>query len=1078
VILLKLCRSILIRLLVVLVIISSLVVQPAYSQETEDSQVFIAGFNAYQQKDYASSIEKMNEVLQKFPDTPLRDMALFWLSRSYFKAGNQQEAARFLSQFSKEYPDNPLKSTVEDELLSLVARYEKGEKLAVGSPPVKQPDRVAAQKTKTEKERIASAKADEAKKAAAAAEAARVAAIKQAEENAAAEKKELARVAAAKAEQEQLVAVKAEEAKRSAAATATEADRFAALKLAEEKAAIEKKELEKLTAVHDEQQRQAAAKVEESRIAAAESARVAALKQAEEKAAAEKKELERLAAVKAEQEQLAQKTAAYEKAEQQRIAAIKSEEARKVAEQERLASAKAEEAKQAAAAAAAESARIAALKLAEEKAAAEKIELERVATVKAEQARLAKETAAREMAEQQRIAAAKAEESLRAEAAAEAARLAVRKAEAERLAQIKAEQERVVQAEAELVKMNVLKEENERKAAAEKAEREQIALVKAEEAKQTAAVAESARLASLKAEEERSKAEKTAKEIENNRLAALKAEEARLAQQKLAEEKAKTAKLAYREKAIGQYKAIIDKFPTSTAAVTAAAKLRELGVAVALPPQVAEAPLPENAQILRFEVAQFAGFEFNLLSRPDSYAVGRPVSVPFEVINRGNGSDSFNLESGFPVDFAARFATTAAPGVAINQTPELAPGETFKGVINLIIPPGSIDGLRISHPVKVVSRLLAEASQSREVNVVASAPLLRAVLRTEKTKLLPGDRISYHVAILNVGSTGAQDVTFRLNFPPQFEPLDYAATGFRAEMKSALVLDGLQLNSGESREYDITFQLKDDSLSGQELSTRAELLNNQLKTTSAFVSNMAYVESQRSILVRTGSESLVVIPGQTISVPFVVTNTGNIREKFKINSLVAGGQEAVIFNDLNRDGIHQASEPLISEIGPLAPREEANVVMEIKTLRSAADGSHGNVQITFVSEGDATRTASGSTQLTYSRPVLKMIVAGQEGRPKPGDVASFDLTVTNSGSNLARVVELHSGWPEQLELIAATPGTSSVSNGDIVWRFKEMGAGEKRSIRVSFRVKPGTGVGTAIQVKNVMTYEDQLGNRY
>jgi hypothetical protein len=93
-------------------------------------------------------------------------------------------------------------------------------------------------------------------------------------------------------------------------------------------------------------------------------------------------------------------------------------------------------------------------------------------------------------------------------------------------------------------------------------------------------------------------------------------------------------------------------------------------------------------------------------------------------------------------------------------------------------------------------------------------------------------------------------------------------------------------------------------------------------------------------------------------------------------------------------------------------------------------------------------------------------------------VASFDLTITNKGSNLARVVELQSSWPEQLEMVAADPANSAFNNGNIVWRFKEMGAAEKRIIKVSFRVKPSTGVGTNIQVKNVMTYEDQLGNRY
>ncbi len=855
-ILLRLCHNFIIRLLIALVIISSLIAPPAFCQEAEDSQIFIAGFNAYQQKKYTSSIEKMNEVLQKYPDTPLRDMALFWLSRSYFKTGNQQEAARHLSQFSKEYPDNPLKNTVDDELLALTARYEKGEQLSTGSSPAKQPDRQTAQKAKSEKEHLAAAKVEEAKLAAAAAtaETARVAALKQAEEKAAAEKKEMERADAAKAEQERNAAARAEEAKLAAAATA-------------------------------------------------ETARVAALKQAEEKTVAEKKEMERVAAAKAEQE---------------RIALANAEDAR-------------------------------------------------------------------------RVAAATA--TLRVEAEAETARIA-----------------------------------------AQKAERDRITIAKAEES--------------------------------------------RLAQQKLAEDRVKSAKSAYREKAIGQYKSIIDNYPTSTAAVTAAAKLRELGVVVALPPMAVEAPLPENAQVLRLEVAQFAGFEFNLLPRPDAFTVGQQIAVPFEVINRGNGNDSFYLESTFPADFKARFASAATSGVAISQTPELAPGETFKGIINLTIPSGSIDGLRITHPVKAASRLIAEASQSREVKLVASAPLLRAVLRTEKIKPLPGDKVVYRIAILNVGSTVAQDVTFRLNFPPQLEPVDYAAAGFRQEMKSALIFDGLKINSGESREFSVVFQLKDDSLAGQELSTRAELINNSLNTTAAFVSNVASVEAQRSIFVRTGSDRLMAIPGQTISVPFVVTNTGNVREKFKITSIVTGARDAVIFYDLNRDGIRQASEPVISEIGPLSPREEASVVVEIKTPNSAADGSQGSIQISFASEGSPASSASGLTRLTYSRPVLKMVMAGRDGRLKPGDVASFDLTITNNGSNLARIVELQSTWPEQLELVAADPSASAVISGTVVWRFKEMGAGEKRIIKVSFRVKPGTGVGTAIQVKNILTYEDQLGNRY
>lgn len=875
VILLKLCGNTLLRLMVALVIISALVTPSAFCQDTEDSQIFIAGFNAYQQKDYESSIEKMNEVLQKHPDTPLRDMALFWLSRSYFKVGNQQEAARRLSQFSKEYPDNPLKSTVEEELLSLLARYEKGEKLPAGSPPANIPDQLATPKVKTEKERIASDKDADVKRA----------------------------------------------------------------------------------------------------IAASESP---------------------------------------DPAEQQRIVLAR-------AEQKRLAA---------------------------------------VAKM-----------------EQELLAAAEANKALRVEVDAEASRIAIRNAENERLVKERTEQERSEQAKAELGRMNALKAQNEQRLAAENAEFERKNRIKADEERLAVIAAESARLASLKTEEERKAAVRVAKEVEISRKSTLK-EVARSAQQNPDDERIKSTKLAYREKAISQYKSIIDKFPESEAAVTAAAKLRELGVVVALPLQAAGTPLPETAQILRLEVAQFAGFEFNLLPSSDSSVVGRPIAIPFEVINRGNGRDSFYLASGFPADFKTSFASAAAPGIVIIQTPELAPGENFRGLIKLVIPPGSIDGLRITHPVKVASRLMTEASQSREIKLVASAPLLRAVLRTEKIKPLPGEKVSYRIAIINVGSTSASDVTFRLNFPPQFEPVDFAASGFRQENKSALILDGLQVNSGENREFNVTFQLKEDSLAGQELLTHAELRNNLLKTNVAFISNTAHVESRRSILVRAGSDRLVVIPGQTVTVPFVVTNTGNIREKFKISSAVTGARNATIFIDLNRDGIRQANEPEVNEVGPLAPREEVNVVVEIKTPTSADDGSVTNVQVTFASEGNAGSTASSATLLTYSRPVLKMIMAGRDGRLKPGDVASFDLTITNNGSNLARVLELQSAWPEQLELVAAEPSTSSFNGGNIIWRFKEMGAGEKRIIKVSFRVKPGTGVGTAIQVKNILTYEDQIGNRY
>ncbi|HIJ96651.1 MAG TPA: tetratricopeptide repeat protein [Desulfuromonadales bacterium] len=796
-----------------LVIISMLTISPAYSLENEDSQVFIAGFNAFQLKDYTVAIAKMNEVLQKFPDTPLRDMALFWLARSYYRAGNHQNAAKYLAQFSKEYPENPLKGTVEEELLALTTRYERGEKLPVG--PVAASGVTAQKGTPVKKERASAAK------------------------------------------------------------------------------------------------------------------------------------IEQIAT--AERERIAAEQASKLKAEQDRVAAKKAEAERQAAE-----------------ASAAKKASLAATQR-----------------------------------EQERIAADQAAKAKAAQAA---------QVKAEQAAKLKVEQERV---------------------------------------------------AALQAEIERKGTEVAARE-----------------KGRIAEEKAAATRKAYREKAIEQYKAIIDSYPGTAAAVTAATKLRELGLAVALPVvPVAETPI-ENSQVLKLQVAQFSGFEFNLLPRPDTFSVAGIATVPFEIVNRGNGNDSFSLESAFPAEFRTRFARASDLDTVVSQTPLLAPGESFKGALLLNIPTAYIDGQRIIHPIKVASRMMTEASQSREVRLAVSAPLLRAVLNVDTTQPLPGEKLVYRIAILNVGSTVAQDVTLRLSFPQQLEALDNAAAGFRSVQASTLVLDGLQVKSGERREFTLSFLLKDDSLAGQELSVRAELINNPLKRSVAFVSNVASVKSLHGVLIRTTTDRLVVVPGQTVTVPFVVTNTGNLREKFKVTPSFKDVQDAVVFYDKNRDGIRQSDEPVITEIGPLTPKEEASVGIEIRTHRSAADGNRGNVQVVFVSAGDSNRSATGTAQLLYSRPVLQLEMAGRNGSLKPGEIASYDLTVHNKGSNLAQIVELQSTWSDLLELVSADPVNSVAADGRILWRFKEVGAGEKRSIKVSFRVKAGTGAGTLLQVKNILTYEDQAGNKY
>src|SRR6185369_694544 len=213
-----------------------------------------------------------------------------WLSRSYFKAGNQKEAARYMAQFFKEYPDSPLKGTVEDELTELALKYQR-EESASGQQAAKA---VAAPETGVVAQGASGA---EKQPTSSQDETARLAA-----EKAAGEKAELERAAAAKAEADRMAAEKV-------ALEKAEADRLAAGKAASEKA-----ELERVAAAKAEAERKASEKVA---LEKAEADRLAA-----EKAASKKADLERVAAEKAEAERKASEKVALEKAEAERKAVV------------------------------------------------------------------------------------------------------------------------------------------------------------------------------------------------------------------------------------------------------------------------------------------------------------------------------------------------------------------------------------------------------------------------------------------------------------------------------------------------------------------------------------------------------------------------------------------------------------------------------------------------------------------------------------------------------------------------------------------------------------------------------------
>jgi uncharacterized membrane protein len=751
------CRGFLVRMVTGLLFVALLLPAPAFALDSEDSQIFITGFNAYQKKDYQAAIDNLSRLLKKYPDTPLKDMGLFWLARANYKAGRQQEAAKYMSQFLREYPDSPLKGTVEEGLLALAEKYQKGEAAtsrgaAVGGEPV-------------------------------------------------------------------------------ARKTATPAEKVPAERVVPESGAVE--------------------------------------------------------------------TAAVEGAAADRAAA------------------------------------------------------DRAAADRAAADRAAADRAAADRAAADRAAADRAAE----------------------------------------------------KAAAERAA--------------------------------------GGKEVSR----------------KAAEGKA----VAQKREAIASFRQAKPSEP---------AVPRPVGEGT--PPPAAKT---EISQVFTLEVAQFADLQVNVGPAPEKQEVGQSFSIPIDIVNTGNGSDRFTLESGFPPEYDFHFAAASAPTVPLKTTPTLAAGETFNAVAIGTVPQTNIDGQKNSYPVRAVSSFSKDASKSRQISFVSAAPLLRAVVKTEKKKILPGERIIYRISIVNAGTATANRIFLKVTYAPEYEP-ERLPEGMKQEGKGVAVLDTLELKSGQSKDLTLLFLLKDDALADQEVFVRADLINRDLNKKESFLSPVSVVQKVSGVTAKTPSDRLVVIPGQVVSIPVVVTNTGNVRDTFGIKVKAPADATYDLYEDVNRDGKREPNEPLINYVGPLAPKEEAYVMLEVTTPASAKDSTVGRAALYVEPESAPEKMAAVNLHLAYSRPILNLTMAAKGGRVKPGEVASLELDCVNHGSNLAKQVTLQSILPAQLELVASDPAYSKSDDGIYTWRFEELGAGERRNIKVSYRVRPGIAVGTNMQVKHLLSYQDQLGNKY
>ncbi len=225
-----------------------LIVVPSFG--ADDSRLFTTGFEAFSGGDSKKAARTLSHLLDAYPGTKLRELTLFYLARAHFRTGNQEEAAKAMQRLLQEYPGTSLAGKAEKDLLELVARYRKGEKLSRGDDdldvlPVGELAAVSAVPesgtTRVAEEKAAREKADQERLAREQAEREQAARRKAEEERLAREKAERERLAREETERVRLVIEKEQAAREQA-----ERERLAREQAERERLAREKAELTRL----------------------------------------------------------------------------------------------------------------------------------------------------------------------------------------------------------------------------------------------------------------------------------------------------------------------------------------------------------------------------------------------------------------------------------------------------------------------------------------------------------------------------------------------------------------------------------------------------------------------------------------------------------------------------------------------------------------------------------------------------------------------------------------------------------------------------------------------------------------
>jgi len=214
------------------------------------------------------------------------------------------------------------------------------------------------------------------------------------------------------------------------------------------------------------------------------------------------------------------------------------------------------------------------------------------------------------------------------------------------------------------------------------------------------------------------------------------------------------------------------------------------------------------------------------------------------------------------------------------------------------------------------------------------------------------------------------------------------------------------------------------------------------------------VERVASVDVAEVRAQYVATSGDSIVVPFVITNRGNAEDAFQLTSTLPPSFQPAFFHDVEGTGQVRAEEPSVTETPRLGIGQKARFVLRARVPVEMSDGVAQAFEIKATSKFDPSVSQAAPTALVASAPSLRGTLLVDRTNVKPGDTLSYTLSLTNAGSADARSARLVVTYPGALRLTGTAPSATSMDSElhTVTWELVRMPPNDRRAVRLDFRV--------------------------